>query len=150
MQFTDDERESIRIAKNIIGEKFAQYGDLMSSPHATRDFLKLHLAVEESEVFSVMFLTSQHALIAVEDLFHGTIDGSAVYPREVAKAALSHNAAAVILCHNHPSGQPEPSQADIRITKRLVEALKLIDVRVLDHMIVAGNESTSLAEQGLI
>ena len=97
-----------------------------------------------------MFLDNRHRLIAYEELFHGTIDGASVHPREVVKSALRYNAAAVILAHNHPSGVAEPSQADQRITKRLQDALTLVDIRVLDHFVVGDGEPVSFAERGLI
>jgi len=112
--------------------------------------VRLHLAKREREVFAVMFLDNRHRLLAYEELFFGTIDGASVHPREVVKAALAHNAAAVILSHNHPSGVAEPSQADQRITQRLKDALGLVDVRVLDHLIVGEGEPVSFAERGLL
>ena len=102
------------------------------------------------EVFAVLFLDAQHRLIEYEELFYGSLDGASVHPREVVRAALKHNAAAVILSHNHPSGVAEPSGADQRVTERLRAALALIDVRVLDHLIVGGNAVTSMAERGLM
>ena len=104
----------------------------------------------EHEVFAVLFLDTQHRLIEYSELFRGTIDSASVYPREVLKEALRLNAAAVIVSHNHPSGNPEPSAADKSLTKRLREALAMVDVRVLDHIIVGGTETTSFAEQGLL
>lgn len=124
--------------------------DQLTSPDLTRQFLQVKLAKIEHEVFSTVFMDSQHQVIAYEELFRGTIDSAAVYPREVVKRCLHHNATAVILSHCHPSGFPEPSQADIRITKRLKDALSLIDVRVLDHIIVGGANSVSMAERGLV
>ena len=121
----------------------------MTSPQASKDFVKLQLATYEHEVFACLFMDNKHRVITFEKLFRGTIDGASVYPREVVKACLSHNAAAVILAHNHPSGVSEPSQADEKITKRLKDALALIDVRVLDHLIV-GEEVVSFAERGLL
>ena len=122
----------------------------LSSPGAVRDYLMVALADRERESFYVVFLDSQHAVLEMEEMFVGTVDGAAVYPREVTKAALLHNAAAVLFAHNHPSGVCEPSAADRRITERLTSALSLVDVRVLDHFIVAGGESYSFAESGLI
>jgi DNA repair protein RadC len=121
----------------------------MTSPQASKDFVKLKLATYEHEVFACLFLDNRNRLIVFDELFRGTIDGASVYPREVVKACLSHNAAAVIFAHNHPSGIAEPSQADIAITERLRKALALIDVRVLDHLIV-GDQVTSFAERGLL
>jgi DNA repair protein RadC len=121
----------------------------LTSPQASKDFVKLQLATYEHEVFACLFLDNRNRVITFEEMFRGTIDGASVYPREVVKACLSHNAAAVILAHNHPSGIAEPSQADIAITERLRKALALIDVRVLDHLIV-GEDVTSFAERGLL
>ena len=121
----------------------------MTSPQASKDFVKLQLATYEHEVFACLFMDNRNRVIAYEELFRGTIDGASVYPREVVKACLSHNAAAVIFAHNHPSGISEPSLADKSITKRLNDALALIDVRVLDHLIV-GEEVTSFAERRLL
>jgi len=123
--------------------------DVFTNPKATKDYLSYKLGGYEKEVFAVMMLGSQHQLIEFKELFFGTIDGASVYPREVVKAVLEVNAAAVIFAHNHPSGNSEPSQADKDITKRLSDALGLIDVRVLDHIVV-GETSTSFAERGLL
>ena len=120
----------------------------LESPQAVRDYLKARLRHEPHEVFACLFLDSKHRVLAFEVLFHGSIDGASVYPRQVVKRALAHNAAALILTHNHPSGVTEPSQADRLLTKRLQEALALIDVRVLDHFIVGDGEPLSLAERG--
>ena len=122
---------------------------LLTSPQASKDYVKLQLANYEHEVFACLFLNNRHRVIAFEKLFRGTIDGASVYPREVVKACLSHNAAAVIFAHNHPSGVAEPSQADQHITNRLKDALALIDVRVLDHLVV-GQDVVSFAERGLL
>ncbi len=125
-------------------------GDLLTSPELVRQYLSAQLRHQLHEVFAVLFLDNQNRLIAYEELFFGTIDGASVYPREVVRRAMKHNAAALILAHNHPSGIAEPSQADQRITKRLQAALELIDVRVLDHMVVGDAEVISFAERGLI
>jgi DNA repair protein RadC len=125
-------------------------GEVMNSPQATRQFLYCHLRDASREVFSCLFLDSQHALICCEDLFWGTLDGAAVYPREVVRRALALQAAAVIFAHNHPSGVAQPSQADRRITERLQAALALVDIRVLDHIIVGSGEQFSFAEDGLL
>jgi DNA repair protein RadC len=122
----------------------------LTSPAQTRRFLQYHLGTRDREVFSCLFLDSQHRLLRCDDLFLGTLDGAAVYPREVAVHALRYRAAAVILAHNHPSGVAEPSTADKRITERLCAALSLLDVRVLDHIIIGQGQSFSFAEQGLI
>jgi len=124
--------------------------DPLTSPEVTRDFLKSSLLPYKHEVFSCLFMDNRHRLIIYKELFTGTIDGASVYPREVVKMALKYNAAAVIFAHNHPSGVAEPSQSDIHITHRLKEALMLIDIRVLDHLIIGNQEITSLAERGLI
>lgn len=123
--------------------------DAFTSSQATKDFLQFKLGKYEREVFAVMILNNRHQLIEYTELFFGTIDAASVYPREVVKAVLSENGAAVIFAHNHPSGELESSVADIAITKRLKGALALIDVQVLDHIIVA-NGTTSLAERGLL
>jgi len=125
-------------------------GEVLTSPGQTRRFLQYHLGARDREVFSCLFLDSQHRLLRCEDLFLGTLDGAAVYPREVAVHALRYRAAAVILAHNHPSGVAEPSTADRRITERLCSALALLDVRVLDHIIIGRGPAFSFAEQGLI
>lgn len=125
-------------------------GDVLASPEQTRRFLRYHLQEQKREVFCCLFLDSQNALIRCEDLFWGTLDGAAVYPREVVSRALQLGAAAVILAHNHPSGVAEPSQADRRITQRLQAALALVDIRVLDHLIVGRGEPYSFAEGGLL
>jgi DNA repair protein RadC len=125
-------------------------GDPLTNPAATRHYLKTRLYNYPHEVFAVLFLDTRNRLIAYEELFHGTIDGASVYPREVVRKALQHNAAAVIFAHNHPSGVTDPSQADARLTIRLREALALLDIRVLDHFIIGDGEPYSLAEKGLI
>ncbi|WP_045856084.1 RadC family protein [Teredinibacter purpureus] len=119
-----------------------------SSSRAVKDYLQLQLREKTSEVFAALFLDSQHRLIAFEELFQGTIDGAAVYPREVVKRALSHNAAAVIFAHNHPSGIAEPSNADHNITRRLKDALSLLDIRTLDHLVVGDADVVSFADNG--
>jgi DNA repair protein RadC len=125
-------------------------GDALSSPDATRDFLSAQLRDREQEVFACLFLDNRHRVVAFDEMFYGTVDRAEVHPREVVKRALHHNAAALILAHNHPSGVPEPSRADERITIRLKNALDLIDVRVLDHFIVGDGCVTSLSERGLL
>ena len=122
----------------------------MSSPQQTRQFLQHHLGGRPREIFSCLFLDSQHRVIRCDDLFFGTLDGAAVYPREVAVRALQYAASAVIFAHNHPSGVTEPSSADRRITERLCAALALLDIRVLDHIIVGRGPAFSFAEQGLM
>jgi DNA repair protein RadC len=125
-------------------------GPLLASPKATRDFLSARLRDLEHEVFCCLYLDKRHRLIRFEELFRGTIDGASVHPREIVKLALQRNAAAVIVAHNHPSGVAEPSQADELITQRVKEALGLVDIRLLDHIIVGDGASVSLAERGLM
>ncbi len=125
-------------------------GDLLTSPELVRNYLSAQLRHQHQEIFAILFLDNQHRLIAYDEIFYGTIDGAAVYPREVVKKALARNAAACILAHNHPSGIAEPSQSDHRITTRLQEALDLVGVRVIDHMVVGDKEVISFAERGLL
>ena len=123
---------------------------LLGNPRIVREYLAVHYAGQEREVFGCLFLDNRHRLICFDEVFHGTIDGASVHPREVVKLALARNAAAVILAHNHPSGVAEPSQADELITVRIRDALALVDIRVLDHLVVGGNVVVSFAERGLI
>ena len=125
-------------------------GPSLETPRATRDFLLAQLRDRPHEVFCLLHLDNRHRLIAFDELFRGTIDGASVHPREVVKQALSRNAAAVILAHNHPSGVAEPSQADELITARLREALALVAIRLLDHLVVGDTRCTSFAERGLL
>ena len=127
-----------------------QQDDVLTSPEATRAYLSAHLRGYSYEVFACLFLDNKHRIIELEELFRGTIDGASVYPREVTKRALHHNAAAVIFAHNHPSGIAEPSQADRLITDKLKQALSLFDIRVLDHFIIGDGMPFSFAEHGLI
>lgn len=122
----------------------------LESPQAVRDYLKARLRHEPHEVFACLFLDAKHRVLAFEALFHGSIDNASVYPRQVVKRALAHNAAALILTHNHPSGVAEPSQADRQLTRRLTDALALVDVRVLDHFIVGDGEPLSMMESGWV
>jgi DNA repair protein RadC len=141
---------SFELARRALDEEMRSR-DTLSSPRAVRDWLRLRLAGEGREVFVALWLDSQNRLIASEELFRGTLAQTSVYPREVVKSALAHNAAAVILAHNHPSGVAEPSSADEQLTTALKQALTLIDVRVLDHFIVAGTtQPLSFAERGLL
>ncbi|KAI2694066.1 DNA repair protein RadC [Pseudomonas sp. TNT3] len=121
---------------------------VLENPQAVREYLKALLRHELHEVFGCLFLDSRHQVLTFEALFHGSIDNTSVHPRQVVKRALANNAAAVILCHNHPSGNSTPSQADRKLTKRLQEALLLVDVRVLDHFIVGDGDPLSMAEYG--
>jgi len=127
-----------------------QSGPLLGSPRAARDYLVARLRDLEHEVFCCLFLDSRHRLTRCEELFRGTVDGASVHPREVVKQALARNATAVILAHNHPSGVAEPSQADEIITTRLRDALALVEIRLLDHLIIGDGHCVSLAEKGLI
>jgi DNA repair protein RadC len=125
-------------------------GTVLSSPLETRQYLQLALGTYKNEVFGAVFLDNRHRVLAFEELFFGTVDGTAVYPRVVVQRALELNAAAVIFTHNHPSGMAEPSRADEILTQRLKEALAVVDVRVLDHIIVTSVETISFAERGLL
>lgn len=140
---------SIELARRNAFETLER-GDALSSPGKVRRYLSLQLGGCQHEVFAALFLDNRHRVIVFEQLFRGTIDGAAVYPREVLKHCLAANAAAVIFAHNHPSGVAEPSDADISITRKLCDALALIDVRVLDHLIIGQGVQTSLAERGLM
>jgi len=144
-----DDDVIIHQALQILSRRICN-GQSLTSSKDTKDYLKLKLGTLQREVFAVLFLTNQHSVIAYEEMFQGTLDGAAVYPREVVKRALHHNAAAVIFAHNHPSGVCEPSNADVSITSRLKDALNLIETRVLDHIVVGFDEVISLAERGLI
>ncbi|MFN3714470.1 MAG: RadC family protein [Alcanivoracaceae bacterium] len=139
----------VQIAADILLENLAGPGN-MTKPEDAARFLQLSLAKEKNEHFAVLFLNNKHQVICFERMFTGTIDGAAVYPRVVVQRALEHNAAAVIFAHNHPSGCANPSEADRSITRRLSEALSLVDVRVLDHFVVSQSEWVSLAERGWI
>lgn len=137
-----------------LGQRFAaehlQRGDPLTSPEQTEQYLRNRMRDYQQEVFGCLWLDNRHRVIQFEELFFGTINGASVYSREVVRAALRHTAAAVIFCHNHPSGISEPSSADRQITQRLKQALELIDVAVLDHIIVGDQACTSLAREGLI
>jgi DNA repair protein RadC len=139
----------LEMARRALGEAMRS-GDALDSPAAVRDWLRLRLGGLGHEVFMALFLDAQNRVIEAEELFRGTLTQTSVYPREVVKRALAHNAAGVLLAHNHPSGVAEPSQADRWLTEQLKAALALVDVRVLDHFIVAGNHSLSFAERGLL
>lgn len=138
----------MEISRRYLRERL-QRGDVLDDPDAVRFYLTSKLRDRKAEVFAVVFVDNRHRVIAYEEMFQGTIDGASVYPREVVRAALRHNAAAVIFAHNHPSGVGEPSQSDERITRRLRDALALIDVRVLDHFVV-GDTLVSMLERGLL
>lgn len=140
---------ALEVSRRHVFETVMQ-GDVLSSPEHVRHYIALHLTGLEHEVFSGLFLDNRHRVIEYRELFTGTIDSAAVYPREIVKHCLASNAAAVIFAHNHPSGVAEPSDTDVRLTRKLVDALALIDVRVLDHLIIGQGVQTSLAERGLM
>lgn len=137
-----------------LGQRYLEAGlarrDVMSNPASTRDYLTAQLRAYPHEVFACLFLDNRHQVLSFDKMFNGTIDGASVYPREVVKRALSHNAAAVIFAHNHPSGIAEPSAADLSLTRRLKTALELVDIRVLDHFIIGNLQAVSFAERGLL
>lgn len=139
----------LEMARRYLGETLER-GQALTSPADTRDFLRAILRDRGQEAFCCLYLDTRHRVLKFEELFQGTVDGAAVYPREVVKNALRHNAAAVILAHNHPSGVAEPSRADEALTQRLIQALALVDIRVLDHLVVGDGEITSFAERGLL
>jgi len=140
---------AVELGKRYLEAKMTR-GDVLSSPAMTRDYLLAQLRAYPHEVFACLFLNNRHQVISFDKLFNGTIDGASVYPREVVKQALGHNAAAVIFAHNHPSGIAEPSEADRQLTRRLKSALELVDIRVLDHFVIGDNYAVSFAERGLI
>ena len=140
---------ALELGRRHLGERLRR-GPPLESPAKSRDFLLSTLRDRSREVFCCLFLDNRHRVLAFEELFAGTLDGASVHPREVVRAALGHHAAAVILAHNHPSGVAEPSAADEHITRRLREALALVDIRVLDHLVVGDGEVVSLAERGLL
>ncbi|WP_210446758.1 RadC family protein [Vibrio crassostreae] len=141
-------RQILETAATLLAAKYSRAGSF-TSPENTKQYLQMKLAHYDREVFAVMFLDNQNQLIEYKEMFFGTIDAASVYPREVVKEGLLLNSAAVIFGHNHPSGLPEPSQADRRITQRLSDALALVDIRVLDHVVV-GEQCVSFAERGLL
>jgi len=147
MQATAD--QILEAARQVIDQKIPR-GALFTSPELVKDYLRTKLVGFEHEVFAALFLDTKHRLIEYAELFHGTIDQASVYPREVVKAALRVNAAAVVFSHNHPSGNPEPSHADKVLTQRLREALAVVEVRTLDHIVVGSEGTVSFAEQGLL
>jgi len=139
----------LELARRCLGEQLRS-GTPLNSPSAVRDYLRLALGSREHEVFLALFVDAQHRVLCAEELFRGTLTQTSVYPREVVKAALRANAAAVIFAHNHPSGVAQPSQADELLTRSLKDALALVEVKVLDHFIVAGRQTLSFAERGLL
>ncbi|HFT7230074.1 hypothetical protein DNK77_09195 [Enterobacter cloacae complex sp.] len=142
------EQQTVRTALTLLERQLREPGASFTSSHAVRDWLRLQLATLEREEFTALFLDNQHRLIAHDTLFTGTINHTQVHPREVVKAALKHNAAAILVAHSHPSGLAEPSDADRRITERLKQALDLVDIRLLDHLVVGGMDIVSFAERG--
>ncbi len=141
--------QTIQRALKILNARM-RTAPVLSAPGAVRDYLRLLLRERGHEVFVCVFLDGQHRVIACEELFRGTLMQTSVYPREVVKAALAHNAAAVIFAHNHPSGVAEPSRADELLTQALKQALALLDIRTLDHFVIAGSQLVSFAERGLL
>lgn len=144
------EDRAIYRALKLLESRLREPGTVLSSPQRVRDYLRLALGQEEREVFMAMFLDAQNRLIEAEAMFYGTLTQTSVWPREVVRRSLHHNAAAVIFAHNHPSGKPDPSRPDLLLTATLMDALALVDVRVFDHLIVAGDQALSLAERGLL
>ena len=143
------EDQIVEQALQILASRL-KFGAALTSPSAVRDYLRLSLGHREHEVFVCIWLDAQHRALALEEAFRGTLTQTSVYPREIVKSALRHNAAAVLFAHNHPSGAAQPSQADELLTRNLKEALELVEVKVLDHFIVAGAQAISFAERGLI
>lgn len=141
-------RRTVQRALSLLEKHLREPGALFTSTAAVRDWLRLKMTGLEREVFMVLFLDNQHRLLECETLFSGTINSTEVHPREVVKAGLKHNAAAAVLAHNHPSGHSEPSDADRRITERLKQALDLVDIRLLDHLVVGRMDIVSFAERG--
>jgi DNA repair protein RadC len=139
----------LELARRALAEQLRERAAL-DSPQAVKDYLQLQLASKKHECFAVLFLDNQHRLLALEEMFRGTLASTSVYPREVVLRALHHHAAAVVLAHNHPSGTVQPSRADETLTQALKAALALVDVRVLDHVIVAQGQTLSMAEKGLL
>lgn len=145
------DEEILSAARDILMRKLGdERGSALTSPGIVRDYLRLTLGTLEHEEFWCLWLDAQHRVLAAEQMFRGTLTQTSVYPREVAKAGLRANAAAVILAHNHPSGLAQPSQADEYLTRTIKDALALIEIKVLDHFIVAGNQTLSFAERGLL
>lgn len=143
-----DDCEVLDAAADLLGRRVV--GQVLGSPRDSMEFLRARLAGLEQEVFCFLYLDNQHRVLAFEELFRGTLNGTAVYPREAAKRALAHNAAAVILVHNHPSGHPEPSRADRALTEKLKETLVALEINVLDHIVVGREGCVSFSERGLL
>lgn len=145
----DQEEQIIAAAEVILRKRLERKGKIADPSEATR-YLRAHCGGLEHEVFGVLFLDTRHHIIAIEDMFRGTVDGAEIHPREVVKASMKHNAAALIIFHNHPSGNPEPSAADRAVTARLKQALTLVDVRLIDHFVITCDECVSLAARGWV
>lgn len=143
-----NEEEILELAEQILRSRIREKRPL-SAPAQAVDYLRLCLRRQDRELFHVLFLDTRHHVVADETLFFGTLNGATVHPRDVVKAALSHNASAVILAHNHPSGNAEPSQSDATLTRRLRDALDLVDIRVLDHLVIGDDDYVSLSDRGL-
>lgn len=141
-------QQTIRDTLTLLACQLREPGASFTSSQAVRDWLRLQLATLDREAFTVLWLNNQHRLIAHDTLFLGTVNAVTVYPREVVKSGLKNNAAAVVLAHNHPSGEAEPSKADRLITERLQQALELVDIRLLDHLVIGGMDIASFAERG--
>lgn len=147
---TAREQATVQRALRILERALGTPGEELTSPPAVADYLRLRLALKPHEVFCLLTLDNRHRVLQFQEMFRGTIDGASVHPREIVKEVLRVNAAAVIVAHNHPSGVPEPSQADRTLTRRIQDALALVDVRLLDHFVVGGNQVVSFAERGLL
>ncbi|EMH6513547.1 DNA repair protein RadC [Raoultella ornithinolytica] len=147
-ELAPSDQQTVREALTLLDRQLREPGAAFTSSHAVRDWLRLQLATLEHEAFSVLWLDNQHRLIVHDTLFRGTINTITVHPREIIKAGLKNNAAAAVLAHNHPSGEAEPSKADRHITERLKQALELVDIRLLDHLVVGGMDIISFAERG--
>ena len=149
-ELNKSEAESVMaLALRVLAARHEK-GQVLENPKQTQAYLRLQLAERPNEIFACLYLDNRHRVLALEELFQGTIDGASVYPRVVVQQAMEVNAAAMVFFHNHPSGVAEPSHADEAITRRLKEALALVDVRVLDHFVVSAGESVSFAERGLL
>jgi DNA repair protein RadC len=141
--------ELLKIAASIVKDNMLS-GESLTDINETKKYFSLKIGNLEYETFNCVFLDNRHRVIAMDELFRGTIGSASVHPREVVKEALKHNAAAIIFAHNHPSGEPEPSEADRQLTNKLKKALELVDIRVLDHIVIGGINSVSFAERGWI
>lgn len=142
------DRQTVRTALNLLEQQLREPGTSFTSSHMTRDWLRLQLATLDREAFTVLWLDNQHRLIAHDTLFLGTVNAVTIHPREVVKSGLQNNAAAVVLAHNHPSGEAEPSKSDRLITERLKQVLELVDIHLLDHLVIGGMDIVSFAECG--